>query len=156
MPAKRASEGSEPQQGAAKKPVTDAAARSQCVQFFTRSASGHFIKMTDDEKNNAQSALRTYNDLNQEQKTDFARKFLTNKGKGVGWVKSYCEELTNRTRTSEKVKEGYMNRTVVGCARTSQREDTPQHACAGCARLLKTYIYIYIYTYIHTMRTCLI
>jgi len=54
------------------------------------------------------------------EKLEFANKFLQNKGKGVGWVKTYLEEMTTRMKTNEKVNEGYLNRTCAVCTHAAR------------------------------------
>ena len=85
--------------------------KSQCVAFFTRTRDGFYKKASAEDKSTSKDAMETYQQMDADQKLDFARKFLSQKGKGIGWVKTYMEEMTSRTRTTNTMKEGYCTRT---------------------------------------------
>ena len=117
---KRAADASVTDQLGAKKPCGDAELKSQCVAFFTRTQNGCFVKSTNEDKIQAQSALAAYDKMGLDEKREFANKFLQNKGKGVGWVKTYLEEMTHKTTTNEKGHEGYLNRTCAVCTHAAR------------------------------------
>jgi len=117
---KRAADASVTDQLGAKKPCGDAELKSQCVAFFNRTTNGYYKKSTQEEKKRAQEALAAYARMADNEKLEFAKKFLQNKGKGVGWVKTYLEEMTTRMKTNEKVNEGYSNRTCAVCTHAAR------------------------------------
>ncbi len=59
------------------------------MAFFTRTQNGYYKKATHEDKTNAQEAMAAYAKMVPNEKLEFANKFLQNKGKGVGWVKTY-------------------------------------------------------------------
>ena len=117
---KRAADASVADQLGAKKPYAESTLKSQCVAFFTRTQNGYYKKTTNEDKSAAQAAMAAYAKMEADEKLEFANKFLQNKGKGVGWVKTYLEEMTSKTNTTEKVKEGYYNRTCAACTHATR------------------------------------
>jgi len=111
MGKRKVTQSEEAAQGEGTQP-SDAMVRSQCVAFFNRTKEGFYKKASPSDRAEAAKAMSAYKQMGDADKLDFARKFLSNRGKGVGWVKNYLEEMTSRTKVKETVKEGYCNRTV--------------------------------------------
>ena len=95
-----------------KEKYTTAEVKSQCVDYFKKMATKK--KATDAEKQEAQVALATYNQIGFQEKAEFARTFFNRKGtKDFNFVKEYAEKLKATKTTAESTEENYFTRIYV-------------------------------------------
>ena len=114
---KRGSDGEAKGRGTIKDQLASSAKNehNDCKTFFTRMAKGFYKKASAQEKKDAQDALDTYQELEDDEKKDFVQAFKTNKGsKNFGWVKDFSDRLASRKTTKEEVLEKYMTRISLG------------------------------------------
>ena len=84
--------------------------RGQLVAFFKRVSQGERKTATDADRKLAGDALVSFNSMDGADKQEFTTRFINNKGKGMGWVKNYLEEFSQKRRTNETMTEGYKTR----------------------------------------------
>ena len=90
------------------------AMKSQCRHFFKRCASGEMKKASDEEITQAKEALATYDSLQCEDQTAFAKAFFSNKGsKQFGFVKDYTEKFSAAKKVTQSIQENYFTRIAV-------------------------------------------
>ena len=95
-----------------KEKYTTADVKSQCVDYFKKMATKK--KATDAEKQEAEVALATYNQIGYEEKAEFARTFFNRKGtKDFNFVKEYAEKLKATKITAESTEENYYTRIYI-------------------------------------------
>ena len=123
---------------------SDGQLKSQCKNFFTRMAAGEVKKASDEQVQEAKAGLNTFNELEEQDKAQFAKAFYSNKGtKTFGFIKDYSEKIKASKTVTQNMEENYMTRIMF--------------------LFINLYIYIYIYLFfvismrrflIYTMRHC--
>ena len=109
MPAHEKNKGVKRGQDGTPKTYTDAELKSQTLQYFKTVATKK--KATAAEKEEAATAVSTFEQLGFQEKAEFARSFHSNKNsKNFGFVKEYSERLTATKSTTEACQENYFTR----------------------------------------------
>ena len=108
--------GADAEEPPAKKVKTDKQLINDARSYFKRVSDGHFSKMSHQQKDEANCALKEFNSCNAAGKISFAQRFAeTKKSKDFAWTRNFKETFMSTSTEKAKLHEKRLNRKACTC-----------------------------------------